>query len=99
MKCNYAMKCMLCYDAIRVERARRNRSWPRLTPKRADSPAATGRSQPPRRPVGRPPRYCDLPEHTAQTAFRERRRRATAGEFDGDEDRAGGERPVSLAIA
>src|SRR5664279_1746686 len=50
--------------------------------------------------VGRPPRYCDLPEHTAQTAFRERRRRAAAGEFEGDNpDQAGGERPVSLAIA
>ena len=49
--------------------------------------------------VGRPPRYCDLPEHTAQTAFRERRRRAAAGEFEGGDDRAGGERPVSLAIA
>ena len=49
--------------------------------------------------VGRPPRYCDLPEHTAQTAFRERRRRAAVGEFDGDNDHAGGERPVSLAIA
>jgi hypothetical protein len=50
--------------------------------------------------VGRPPRYCELPEHNAQTAFRERRRRAASGELDGDDhDWAGGERPVSLAIA
>jgi colicin import membrane protein len=50
--------------------------------------------------VGRPPRYCELPEHNAQTAFRERRRRAAAGELEGDDpDRGGGERPVSLAIA
>ena len=50
--------------------------------------------------VGRPPRYCDLPEHNAQTAFRERRRRAAAGEFEGnDQEQVGGERPVSLAIA
>jgi hypothetical protein len=49
--------------------------------------------------VGRPPRYCDLSEHTAQTAFRERRRRAAAGEFEGEQDQGGGERPVSLAIA
>jgi hypothetical protein len=49
--------------------------------------------------VGRPPRYCDLPEHNAQTAFRERRRRAAAGEFEGEQDQGGGERPVSLAIA
>ncbi len=26
--------------------------------------------------VGRPPRYCELPEHNAQSAFRERRRRS-----------------------
>src|ERR1039458_7583251 len=50
--------------------------------------------------VGRPPRYCDLPDHNAQTAFRERRRRAASGEIDRDDpDQAGGERPVSLAIA
>ncbi|MGA2928449.1 MAG: hypothetical protein ABSG43_21140 [Solirubrobacteraceae bacterium] len=42
--------------------------------------------------VGRPPRYCDLPEHNAQTAFRERRRRAAGGERDGDQ--RGGERPA-----
>src|SRR5450755_3445185 len=50
--------------------------------------------------AGRPARYCELPEHNAQTAFRERRRRAAAGELEGDDpDRGGGERPVSLAIA
>src|ERR1035438_749765 len=50
--------------------------------------------------VGRPPRYCDLLEHNAQTAFRERRRRAASGEFESDDrDQAGGERPVSLAMA
>jgi hypothetical protein len=30
-------------------------------------------------------RYCDVPEHNAQSAFRERRRRAGAGELDGSE--------------
>src|SRR5450755_686492 len=48
--------------------------------------------------AGRPARYCELPGHTAQTAFRERRRRAAAGEGDdGDAERDGGDRPVSLA--
>ena len=48
--------------------------------------------------VGRPARYCELPEHNAQTAFRERRRRAAVGESDdGEREHAGGDRPVSLA--
>ena len=48
--------------------------------------------------AGRPVRYCELPEHNAQTAFRERRRRAAAGEIDdGEREHAGGDRPVSLA--
>ena len=48
--------------------------------------------------AGRPARYCELPGHNAQTAFRERRRRAAAGEGDdGDAERDGGDRPVSLA--
>jgi hypothetical protein len=46
--------------------------------------------------LGHPPRYCDLPQHNAQTAFRARRRRAVGGELEGDDpDQAGGERPVS----
>ena len=49
--------------------------------------------------AGRPSRYCELPEHNAQSAFRERRRRADAGEGDVEDERAGGERPVSLAGA
>src|SRR5438309_8556544 len=51
--------------------------------------------------VGRPARYCDLQEHNAQTAFRERRRRAAAGDPDAGEggEAAGGDRPVSLAMA
>src|SRR5439155_26674639 len=49
--------------------------------------------------AGRPSRYCELPEHNAQSAFRERRRRTTAGEPEGEEERAGGDRPVSLAGA
>jgi len=52
---------------------------------------------------GRPPGYCADPEHTAQTAYRERRRRAARGELVGEEgeggERLGGERPMSLAIA
>ena len=32
--------------------------------------------------AGRPSRYCELAEHNAQTAFRERRRREAAGESD-----------------
>src|SRR5664279_917758 len=48
---------------------------------------------------GRPSSYCQRPGHNAQTAFRERRRRAGAGESDGEADHAGGERPVSLAAA
>src|SRR5450755_5060851 len=48
--------------------------------------------------AGRPARYCELLGHNAQTAFRERRRRAAAGEGDdGDAERDGGDRPVSLA--
>ncbi|MEA2721316.1 MAG: hypothetical protein QOJ39_3180, partial [Candidatus Eremiobacteraeota bacterium] len=43
--------------------------------------------------AGRPPRYCDLPAHNAQTAFRERRRLGDAGP-DAEEQ---GDRPVSLA--
>src|SRR5664279_1371492 len=46
---------------------------------------------------GRPSSCCHQPGHNAQTAFRERRRRA--GESDGEADHAGGERPVSLAAA
>src|SRR4051794_39146818 len=47
---------------------------------------------------GGPPRYCERPDHTAQTAFRERRRRATDGEPDAPAHADGdGERPVSLA--
>ena len=42
---------------------------------------------------GRPSSYCQQPGHNAQTAFRERRRRAGAGESDGEADHAGGERP------
>jgi len=51
--------------------------------------------------AGRPSRYCDVPEHNAQSAFRERRRRASAGELDGSEgaEQGGGDRPVSLAGA
>jgi hypothetical protein len=51
--------------------------------------------------AGRPSRYCDVPEHNAQSAFRERRRRAAAGELDGSDgaEQGGGERPVSLAGA
>ena len=30
--------------------------------------------------VGHPLRYCELPEHNAQSAFGERRRRGAAGE-------------------
>jgi len=48
--------------------------------------------------AGRPARYCELSEHNAQTAFRERRRRAAAGEGDdGAGEPVGGDRPVSLA--
>src|SRR4051794_33409490 len=48
--------------------------------------------------AGRPPRYCERPEHTAQSAFRERRRRAADGEPDtAAPDGGAGERPVSLA--
>ncbi|MGO9960491.1 MAG: hypothetical protein ACLP50_31715, partial [Solirubrobacteraceae bacterium] len=32
--------------------------------------------------AGRPSRYCELPEHNARTAFRERRRREAGGESD-----------------
>ena len=50
--------------------------------------------------AGRPSRYCDLAEHNAQSAFRERKRRADAGEGDGGEEvERGGDRPVSLAAA
>ena len=51
--------------------------------------------------AGRPSRYCDVPEHNAQSAFRERRRRAAAGELDGSDgaEQGRGERPVSLAGA
>ena len=50
--------------------------------------------------AGRPSRYCEQPGHNAQSAFRERRRRAAAGELDGSEaEQGGGERPVSLAGA
>ncbi|MGO9961467.1 MAG: hypothetical protein ACLP50_36755, partial [Solirubrobacteraceae bacterium] len=48
---------------------------------------------------GRPSSYCEVPGHNAQTAFRERRRRGTAGDNEDDVDRAGGDRPVSLAGA
>jgi hypothetical protein len=48
--------------------------------------------------AGRPARYCELAEHNAQTAFRERRRREAAGESDTVE-RPGGDRPVSIAGA
>ena len=40
--------------------------------------------------AGRPSRYCELPGHNAQSAFRERRRRAAAGELDGSEAEQGG---------
>ncbi len=40
--------------------------------------------------AGRPSRYCELPEHNAQSAFRERRRRTAAGEPEGEEERVGG---------
>ncbi len=49
---------------------------------------------------GRPSLYCGQDGHNAQSAFRERRRRAAAGE--GEDDRSespGGDRPVSLAGA
>ena len=48
----------------------------------------------------RPSRYCELPEHNAQSAFGERRR-AGAGQRDGGygRDSAGEERPVSAAAA
>jgi colicin import membrane protein len=51
--------------------------------------------------AGRPSRYCEQPEHNAQSAFRERRRRAGAGELDGSEgaEQGRGDRPVSLAGA
>ena len=50
--------------------------------------------------AGRPSRYCELLGHNAQSAFRERRRRAEAGEVDERADAgAGGDRPVSLAGA
>ena len=50
--------------------------------------------------AGRPSRYCEQPGHNAQSAFRERRRRAATGELDGSEaEQGGGERPVSLAGA
>ena len=35
--------------------------------------------------AGRPSRYCEKPRHDAQSAFRERRRRAAAGELDGSD--------------
>ena len=51
--------------------------------------------------AGRPSRYCETPGHNAQSAFRERRRRAAAGELDGSDgaEQGGGDRPVSLAGA
>jgi hypothetical protein len=51
--------------------------------------------------AGRPSRYCETPGHNAQSAFRERRRRAAAGELDGGDgaEQGGGDRPVSLAGA
>src|ERR1700758_3600050 len=51
--------------------------------------------------AGRPSRYCEQPGHNAQSAFRERRRRAATGELDGEgsEQGGGGDRPVSLAGA
>ena len=54
---------------------------------------------PAREGAGRPSRYCEQPGHNAQSAFRERRRRAAAGELDGEAEQGGGERPVSLAGA
>ena len=49
--------------------------------------------------AGRPSRYCETPGHNAQSAFRERRRRAAAGELDGSEaqSRVGVTVRVSLA--
>src|SRR3954467_4332651 len=46
---------------------------------------------------GRPPRYCDRADHNAQSAFRERRRRAADGEPDAPTHDGAGERPASLA--
>src|SRR3954471_24839239 len=50
---------------------------------------------------GRPSRYCELSEHTAQTAFRERKRLTAFAEpdDDGEQGDGRGERPVSLAAA
>src|SRR6059058_1628610 len=50
---------------------------------------------------GRPSRYCELTDHNAQTAFRERKRLAALAEPDDDADQGEGrgERPVSLAAA
>src|ERR1700678_3710058 len=49
--------------------------------------------------AGRPSAYCELPEHNAQTAFRERRRRTAAGEPSAQDGERGWDRPVSLAAA
>ena len=64
-------------------------------PQRAERPVA-----PAPEGAGRPSRYCETAGHNAQSAFRERRRRA-AGELDGSDvgEQRGGERPVSLAGA
>src|SRR3954468_4109030 len=50
---------------------------------------------------GRPSRYCELSEHTAQTAFRERKRLTALAEpdDDGEQGDGRGERPVSVAAA
>jgi hypothetical protein len=42
--------------------------------------------------AGRPSRYCQNPAHNAQSAFRERRRRAAAGEVDEAAEAGGGVR-------
>src|SRR4051794_41442874 len=72
---------------------------PMPDPELCQFPGCSRVAAPPPERGGRPSRYCELPGHNAQTAFRERKRLAAVAEPDDQEDEGRGERPVSLAAA
>jgi hypothetical protein len=89
------------YAMLRIKIDREEPAVSELTTEMCAFPGCERPVAPAPEGAGRPSRYCDVPEHNAQSAFRERRRRAAAGELDGGEgvEQGGGDRPVSLAGA